>query len=428
MLCLSVKKGDFSPGPEEMIEFRFDLFESLDLAEVQRLRTKHGKPVIFTSRENEQIWELAKLSPDYLDLDHRLHPSFVKKIATYFPHVKVILSYHNYEKTPDDLEGVLKMLKRTPAALYKICCHATASSDALRMVALSQKESQVIALCMGDKGILTRLLSTPWSYVAPSVDEKTADGQLTAEECSLYNRQGKERYGLIGHNLAKRKSHLFHNRLMKELSLDALYLKIPLEDPEELPQFLSLCKKCELRGLSVTDPLKTHILSHLDIIDPQALTIGAVNTVVFRDQALFGFNTDGVAALDAIEKHGKVAGQKMTVVGAGGTGAAIAYEAHLRGAHVTLLNRTKERAQALAARFGIQSGGIEDLSSSDVLINTTPLKLPPTSSLSLDCDLLGSSPFSLEMWVGQATRQYALWRPDLNTLLIRKILENITLH
>lgn len=95
----------------------------------------------------------------------------------------------------------------------------------------------------------------------------------------------------------------------------------------ELPEGLSLLKQLGFRGLSVTMPLKESILPFLDALDPEARSIGAVNTLVLENNQWVGFNTDGKGALNAL---GNVVGQRIALVGTGGAAKAIAYEAHKR--------------------------------------------------------------------------------------------------
>ncbi len=66
-------------------------------------------------------------------------------------------------------------------------------------------------------------------------------------------------------------------------------------------------------------PLKESLFHLLDDIDPKAKQIGAVNTIVFKNRKWWGLNTDADGALDAIEQHFRVAGEKIVILGAGGS-------------------------------------------------------------------------------------------------------------
>ncbi len=123
---------------------------------------------------------------------------------------------------------------------------------------------------------------------------------------------------------------------------------------------------------------------HCTQVDPLAAQIGAVNTLVRRkDGTLKGYNTDSLAALNAIEAGlgASVHGKSVLVVGAGGAGRAVAFGAAHRGARVLIANRNDERASALARDVGaeavpwasLQAGDIQ----ADVLANTTSVGMQP---------------------------------------------------
>ena len=136
-------------------------------------------------------------------------------------------------------------------------------------------------------------------------------------------------------------------------------------------------------------PLKEEVVSYLDYPEGQA-----INTVSFLQKGTYGWNTDGPGALDALEKRGKVEGKKIVLLGAGGAAWGIALEAKKRGAQVVIVNRTLERAQALAQEV---SGSAFTLSNFtqvaqagyDILINCTSLGMGEDPRLPVEAaDLL----------------------------------------
>ena len=78
----------------------------------------------------------------------------------------------------------------------------------------------------------------------------------------------------------------------------------------------------------MTAPLKEAVLPYVDVLDPEAKAIGAVNTLTFNDGKIYGANTDGNAAVDVL---GKVKNKTIVLLGAGGSARAIGYIAHKRG-------------------------------------------------------------------------------------------------
>ncbi len=101
------------------------------------------------------------------------------------------------------------------------------------------------------------------------------------------------------------------------------------------------------------------------------------NTIKLQNDQRIGYNTDGIGALHAIERKVPVSGKHIVIVGAGGSAKSIAYEAIQRGASVTIINRTAEKAIHLANVLGCKGGGVELFpkvieTGYDIIINCTP--------------------------------------------------------
>lgn len=107
--------------------------------------------------------------------------------------------------------------------------------------------------------------------------------------------------------------------------------------------------------------------------------IGAVNTVVRKGKMWTGANTDAGAALDAIEKHLPVRGERMVILGAGGAARAIAVESARRGAMVTIANRSEEKARALSSELDVAWCRTDAIATAQpsILVNTTPVGMWP---------------------------------------------------
>ncbi len=278
---------------------------------------------------------------------------------------KTLSTYHNFEETPQDLEAILQQMP--PADFYKIATMANKTTDALRMLAFVKERQNVAGMCMGELGQITRILGPvvgcPFTFAA--LGQKAAPGQLQAEELVTTYRFSSlspktKIYGLIGNPIAQSPSHKTHNAYFSKHGIDAVYVRMLLEE-EELPLFFDLAKELKIQGLSVTIPFKEKLFDFIDVLEADAEEIGAVNTLTFEDR-LYGSNTDGKGALDAIEDKILVQGKHCVLLGAGGSAKAIAFEAKKRGAIVTLLSR----------RFG----NLDDIPNYDVLVNTTPVAAP----------------------------------------------------
>ncbi|MEI8364918.1 MAG: shikimate dehydrogenase [Parachlamydiaceae bacterium] len=391
----------------DLVELRLDCFTSLDIRALEKLRSQFTLPMLFTLRSQSQggnytqteenrledIRLLASLKPEYLDLEFHVPSSFVQEISSQYPEIKIILSYHNFTETPLDLEGLYQEMQKTPAFYYKIAVTPQHCLDTMRLLCWTKScnTGNLNVVGMGDHGQISRILGPvvgcPITYA--TIDENssysTALGQLSAKtlvERYHHRSLGPQTalYGLIGNPVDKSISDVTHNHLMSLFNLDAVYVKIEVK-PSEVGDFLQFARQLSFCGLSVTMPLKECVLPYLDAIDPEALAIGAVNTLVFSEKGIAGFNTDGIGALSAIEEQCSVKNKRIVILGAGGAAKAIAYEALRRGALVTIVNRTVEKAHLLAQRLHCTGMGLEQMSDCvaagyDILINCTSVSMP----------------------------------------------------
>ena len=345
-------------------------------------------PVMLTARGGEgeaRIEELLRLKPLFFDLEWDVREAFLRKVVAQYPETKLVLSYHNFESAPDDLERVLAAMQKVPAFHYKIAVMVRSASEALRLLVFGKRHPEVSVIPMGERGAFGRVLGpvvgNQLNYARLEGAAGTAPGQLTVRELEEVYRFGALNretaiYGLIGDPVEPSVGHRHHNGVFRKRGVNAVYVKMAVQ-PDELVEFMPLAQAIGIRGLSVTMPLKEKVLPFVDRLDPTAQQIGAVNTLLFEGGEVRGANTDGVGALDAIEVKGAVRGKRMVVIGAGGAARAIAFEALQRGAEVTILNRTVERGEALAARWGCKAGGLADVPSDvEILVNGSPDPLP----------------------------------------------------
>lgn len=389
------------------VELRLDRIN----ADIQELLTHIAGITVLTTEEPSE--ELFGLAPDYLMIPW--HTSW----SLSSPHTQLIRSYHNFDNTPDHLEEIIEAMP--PADLFKITTFARSTCDALRMLLLVRKQGNMVGLCMGERGAITRILSplvhNPLHFCA--IEEPAAPGQLSAEELQstyFYDRLSSTTtpYGLIGDPIVQSPSHLTHNRYFEETGHDAVYVKMQVS-PEELPLFLSLAKEFGFAGLSVTMPHKEAICRFVDVFHGEKS--GAVNTLAFRDKAIHGTNTDGKAALDLLEETKQVAGAHLVILGAGGAARGIGFEAVKRGALVTIASRTAPKGKALAEELGGRFCPLDELPACDYIINTTPSndllenkKETPCVSLALTAASAEGPPFARQMFWRQALGQFTFWQ------------------
>jgi len=195
----------------------------------------------------------------------------------------------------------------------------------------------------------------------------------------------------IGHSLSPR----VHGFWLRELGIQGEYMRIPVE-PENFAAKLKSLKDEGFAGGNVTVPHKEAALANVDEVDPLAGRIGAVNTIVVReDGSLFGTNTDGFGFMENLRQGFQgfdAAKGPAVVLGAGGAARAIIVSLLDAGApEVRLLNRTQDRAEHLAKELGGSSISVEDwqdrdvqLSEAALLVNTTTLGMQGQHALDLD--------------------------------------------
>lgn len=162
--------------------------------------------------------------------------------------------------------------------------------------------------------------------------------------------------GLLGWPVAHSRSPVIHNHWLAQYAIPGRYVLFAVP-PEKLEAAVRGIAVLGLRGCNVTTPHKQAIFPLLDRVDDLARRIGAVNTVVVeQDGTLTGFNNDGNGFIqslrDADPKWSPGSGP-ILVLGAGGAGRAVVASLAAQGAkEIRLANRTRDKAQDIAAAAG----------------------------------------------------------------------------
>ena len=226
----------------------------------------------------------------------------------------------------------------------------------------------------------------------------------TLDELSTMN-DGEEkpaRFAVIGNPVAHSLSPQLHQPALDELEEGVRYVRV--EVPEgRVEEAFDKMFAAGFRGINVTVPHKLDALAACDEVDPAALGMGAVNTVVFdSDGRKTGFNTDGPGFVHAIrEEFGVDLGDlRVIIIGAGGgAGRAIATQCILENcSQLILANRTEGKLVSMKEDLlqlnhseslegprdriqilGLNSPGLQEaLAANDLIINTTSVGLKPT--------------------------------------------------
>ncbi|PNW80154.1 hypothetical protein CHLRE_08g380201v5 [Chlamydomonas reinhardtii] len=482
----------------DIIELRLDFLTDFDPEQhLEKIIKACPLPYIVTYRP---VWEGGKyegpeperlavlkmaalMGAPYVDVEFKASPYFFADPHEVPLSTKVILSYHDFKQTPDAavLNKLATAMRQAGADIVKLAAMANDIGDAARMLdLLRNKDGPMIALSMGERGQIVRLLAAKYgghlTFAAMSPERASAPGQPDIGRLAgLFNYRKQSAatkvFGIIGNPVAQSKSPLIHNTAFQHIGFDGVYVPLLVDD---LERFLAAFKDYDdFAGFSVTIPHKEAALRAAKDVDPVAAQIGAVNTLIRQADGSFkGYNTDWEAAISAIERglagvaggaaaaaaaaaknagtpaaESPLKGRTVVVIGAGGAGRALAFGAAARGARVLIANRSRDRADALAAALAAQYGSAaaaavsyEDLAGGrvvgDVLANSTSVGMAPNTEespvpaavagqfkvvfdavynplwtrLLLDAKAGGATPVDgLQMFVGQALEQFRLF-------------------
>ncbi len=353
-----------------------------------------------------------------------------------------LASAHFFRGMPRGLKRTVRELSRMRPDAIKIAAHCGSLADSLRLLRLARRARNLVAVPMGDVALPARILAlrqgSALAY-AP-VENSTAPGQVSLDEMkNLYRAARLDRktrvYGVIGDPICHSLSPQMQNAGFQARRMNAVYLPFLVHD---LRDFLAAIGPLQIAGFSVTLPHKERILRHLDGCDPLAQAIGAVNTVVVRGGGkLYGYNTDYVGVLRALERRMALQGSRVLIFGAGGVARSVAFALAQAGAAVCVCARRPERAKALARSIGGAAVARNRLLREffDAIVNATPVGMYPRAGRSplqareLNCRLVFDTIYrprttmllqlaaargieavsGVDMFIAQGTAQWEIW-------------------
>jgi len=312
----------------------------------------------------------------------------------------LILSHHALDGRPANLDALVERMgaveEATAVKIVWPADDAVSIFEAFELMRRGAKE--LIAICLGEAGLPSRLLARKFgafaTYCAPAPGLETAEGQPTlAEMLEDYDweriDESSHVYGVIGCPVRHSLSPAMFNRVFAQAGVHGVYVPFLVEPSfEALAAFLDRCLECdwfEAVGFSVTLAHKEHARRYLaDRIDPPADEIGAVNTLRFEDGQIWGCNTDGDGALEALSRgmgctSADLEGLPVDLLGAGGASRAVVAGLVSCGCDVTVYNRDGERGRRLVDDFGVAAHPWDDRTRGHgkVLINCTNVGMWP---------------------------------------------------
>jgi 3-dehydroquinate dehydratase/shikimate dehydrogenase len=379
--------GDPSRGVELVKRFR-DRYSDAQILATCRHKQHEGHFKGSLERQVEILRDAGAAGAIALDLEVESAEKVKPATATLRSSAALIVSYHSFRSTPAPA-NILKRLERVPADAYKLVTTAHKPADTLRLTEFLKRYRgpSLISFAMSEPGLPTRILGPafgcPFTYAAPSTDTGTAPGQIAAKTMrSLYrcDKLGKHThvYGVIADPVGHSKSPVIHNRAFQARRMDAVYLPFLVGSPH-LNEWMKLATTLPVLGFSVTIPHKQKIVRYLDVVDPVAKRIGAVNTVWRKAGKWRGMNTDVEGVLKPLSRHVRPKGSSILIAGYGGAARAAAIALADAGAQIIITGRNAARAAKLARVVKADVVSIKEAQTQeyDVLIHATPVGMSP---------------------------------------------------
>lgn len=434
---------------DSLVELRLDAVDRPDVAGA--LAGRRGRVIVtcrpiweggcFKGSEEDRLRILEDAlaaGADYVDVEWKaLTPAFAEGRHRQ----RVVVSMHDFDGVPADLDARVDAMSRTGAGTVKIAVMAHRLADCLPLLDLaSRRGGPTSVLAMGDAGLATRVLATRfgscWTYAAD--ETVVAPGQLSAARMRGefgFDRLGPETslYGIIGRPVSHSVSPAMHNAAFRAEGMDAVYLPLAAASVED---FTTFARAMNLRGASVTAPFKVDAFALAGASDEEGRRSQSVNTLRRTGDVWEGLNTDLAGFMAPLTGRLPLSNARATVLGAGGAARSVAVGLLNAGAVVTVVARRRDQADTVARLTGARVGEWPPAPGSwDLLVNATPIGThphhdqspipaaaldgrlvydlvynPPRTRLLADaaargCDTIGG----LDMLVAQAQAQFAWW-------------------
>ena len=186
------------------------------------------------------------------------------------------------------------------------------------------------------------------------------------------------RAGVAGQPISHSLSPLIHGLWIKAAGLNAAYDPFGPSDADAFEALIAEGRAGALRGLNVTAPFKEQALALADQVSPMARACGSANLLVFSDGRLSADSTDGFGLMAALTEQAPAltfSDAPVVVLGAGGAARAAVAALKAAGAEVSVLNRTRARAETLAAELGAAVAEPDAVRDATLIVNA--LSVPP---------------------------------------------------
>jgi len=331
----------------DMVELRLDGVADLDVAgAIQGRRV----PVVITCRpaweggrfegtEEARARILARaleLGAEYIDVEWRaaMQSADFAALVRCDP-ARVVLSSHDFDGVPADLEERVTAMRSLGAGAIKIAVMASRLTDTLPLKRIAQV-GDAIVVGMGEAGVPSRLLAarygSRWTYAGNAVAPGQMPAERMADDYHFFRVEPPTRiFGVVGSNALHSLSPVMHNAAFEAAGIDAVYVPLRAADFED---FLSYASAMDVEGVSVTIPFKLDALRAAGRTDELTRKVGAANTLRRDGHGWEATNTDVggfLAPLDAVF-GARLSGARAAVLGAGGAARPVVAQLGARGA------------------------------------------------------------------------------------------------
>jgi len=188
--CLDiVQKVSFAELRLDMLMLKDEEYKQLFSYNTKFIATcRYGETA--TDERIAVLKNIIDLGANFVDIELELDNKYFDEILRYAKqkNCKVIVSYHNFERTPakTELQEIIDTAKSKSADYVKIACYAITQKDVLKILSLYENNNNLIAFAMGEVGRISRVASlymgAEFTYVASENGQETAMGQLSINE------------------------------------------------------------------------------------------------------------------------------------------------------------------------------------------------------------------------------------------------------
>ena len=230
-----------------------------------------------------------------------------------------------------------------------------------------------------------------------------------------------DRYGVMGYPVSHSRSPYIHHLFSKQTAQNIQYdlIEVP---PDTLKSKIQQFRQKGGKGLNITLPYKRDVVAYIDDMSARASTAGAVNTLVFRDNTLYGDNTDGAGLVTDLENNQSfsIKGAKILILGAGGaTRGIVGPLLEALACSIVITNRTFKKAIELADRFkslgkvtASEIGALTSQPSFNLIINATSAGLKGDTWL-YPKSIVNPATLCYDLSYSESPTPFMLWASDL---------------